>query len=193
MQRARHCNEPPGPSRSKRAPLRALSPRFVLKPAIFRRRGGRVRRKRPTARSLAASDVCFLALAETVPEDHFAGYLGHLDFVNHGRFDAMLGHAHLLRLVDPSDPFALGMLSFALEDAGAADLAGDAALAATIPAAAREARHAVGAPGKSDISAHYVTKSAPRPNSLHPDERSGTCAVQRWHCGLRDTAPWCGG
>ena len=56
----------------------------------------------------------------------------------------------------------------------------------TVLAAAREAGH-----GKSDIPAHYVTKLAPRPNSLHPGERSGTCGVRRWHCSLGDTALWC--
>jgi hypothetical protein len=193
MQRARHCDEPPGPSRRKRAPLRALSRRFVLGPAIFRRRCGRVPRKRANARPLAASDDCFLALAETVPEDHFAGYLGHLDFLNHGRFDAMHAHAHPLRRTNPSDPFAIGMLSFALKEVGVADAALDAALATSIPGAAREARHAVGARGKSDIPAHYVTKSAPRPNSLHPGERSGSCEVRRWLCGLGDTVQWCSG
>jgi hypothetical protein len=56
-----------------------------------------------------------------------------------------------------------------------------------------EARHAPGACGKSRIPARYVTKSVPRPNSLHPGERSGTCGVRRWHRSLGDTAPWCSG
>ena len=76
------------------------------------------------------ADSFFLALAETAPEDLLAGYIGHLHFLNHGRFDAMLAHAQLLRRANPFDPFALGMLSFALEEAGAADAALDAALAA---------------------------------------------------------------
>jgi hypothetical protein len=58
----------------------------------------------------------------------------------------------------------------------------------TILAAARETEH-----GKSDIPANYVTKLAPRPNSLHLGDRSGTCAVRWWHCRLGDAAPWCSG
>ncbi len=76
------------------------------------------------------ADSYFLTLAETAPEDLLAGYIGHLHFLNHGRFDAMLTHARLLHRANPSDPFVLGMLSFALEEAGAASAALDAAFAA---------------------------------------------------------------
>jgi hypothetical protein len=76
--------------------------------------------------------------------------------------------------------------------AGAADVT-TKEVYVTMPAAAREVRHAIGACRNSDLSAHYVTMLAPRPNSLHLGERSGTCAVLWWHYSLRDTALSCSG
>jgi tetratricopeptide (TPR) repeat protein len=76
------------------------------------------------------ASALFLALAQTAPRDLLAGYIGHLHFLNHGNFDAMLAHARLLHQANPDDPFALGMLAFAREEAGAADAALDAAFEA---------------------------------------------------------------
>jgi tetratricopeptide (TPR) repeat protein len=73
------------------------------------------------------ADSSFLALSETAPEDLLAGYIGHLHFLNHGRFDAMLVHARHLRAANPRDPFAIGMHSFALEEMGDTSAALDAA------------------------------------------------------------------
>src|SRR5215469_15701018 len=50
------------------------------------------------------ADGLFFALAETAPQDLLAGYIGHLHFLNHGRFDAMLAHARRLHRASPSDP-----------------------------------------------------------------------------------------
>jgi tetratricopeptide (TPR) repeat protein len=91
------------------------------------------------------ADALFLALAEAAPQDLLAGYIGHLHFLNHGRFDAMLAHARRLHRASPSDPFALGMLAFALEANGAPRAALDAALAANaIDPSIAWVHHAVG-------------------------------------------------
>jgi hypothetical protein len=58
-------------------------------------------------------------------------------------------------------------------------------------AADPEGLYGVGACVTSDIPAYDVTKTPPRPNSLYPGERSGTCGARRWHCSLADTVPWC--
>ncbi|MEI9982740.1 MAG: hypothetical protein WDN69_05730 [Aliidongia sp.] len=83
-------------------------------------------------RPLAAS-LLFLDLGRQVPADLFAGYVGHLHCLNHGHFEIMLGLARLLVDANPDDGFALGMLSFALDQngmPGPAEAAGLAALAA---------------------------------------------------------------
>jgi hypothetical protein len=77
-----------------------------------------------------SADSAFLSLASTTPDDLFAGYIGHLHFLNHGRQDAMLKQAQLLTRANPGDPFALGMLAFALHEIGAIDAAWDAAIEA---------------------------------------------------------------
>ena len=73
------------------------------------------------------ADSLFLGLSEIAPEDLLAGYIGHLHFLNHGRFDAMLVHARHLHAANSRDPFAIGMLSFALEEMGDTNAALDAA------------------------------------------------------------------
>jgi hypothetical protein len=83
-------------------------------------------------RPMAAS-LLFLELGRQAPRDLFAGYVGQLHCLNHGHFEIMLGLARLLADANPADGFALGMLSFALDQnsmPGPAEAAGLAALEA---------------------------------------------------------------
>ncbi len=78
------------------------------------------------------ADQLFLDLARVAPSDLLSAYVAHLHFLNHGRFDEMLELARCVHAADRNDGFALGMLSFALEEAGqfgAAENAGRAACA----------------------------------------------------------------
>jgi len=81
-------------------------------------------------RPLAAS-LLFLELGRLAPADLFAGYVGQLHCLNHGYFEIMLGLARTQAAANPADGFALGMLSFALDQndmPGPAEEAGLAAL-----------------------------------------------------------------
>jgi hypothetical protein len=80
-------------------------------------------------RPLAAS-LLFLELGREAPRDLFAGYVGQLHCLNHGHFEIMLGLARLLGDANPEDGFALGMLSFALDQNGMPGPAEEAGLAA---------------------------------------------------------------
>jgi hypothetical protein len=80
-------------------------------------------------RPLAAS-LLFLELGRVAPTDLFAGYIGHLHCLNHGHFEIMLGLARHLADANPDDGFALGMLSFALDQNTMPEQAEDAGLAA---------------------------------------------------------------
>jgi len=71
----------------------------------------------------------FLDLARRAPADLFAGYVGQLHCLNHGYFEIMLVLARALAEANPEDGFALGMLSFALDQNGLAGPAEEAGLA----------------------------------------------------------------
>ena len=79
------------------------------------------------------ASLLFLELARIAPGDLCAGYVGQLHCLNHGHFEIMLGLARRLADANPGNCFALGMLSFALDQNGLpalAEEAGEAALAA---------------------------------------------------------------
>jgi len=99
------------------------------------------------------ADRFFLELGRSAPGNLLAAYLGHLHFLNHGRFNEMLELARRICRANPQDGFALGMLSFALEHngcLGAAEEAGLAALARDrdIPWAQHALAHVYGTQGR---------------------------------------------
>jgi len=59
-----------------------------------------------------------LALSRLAPGDRFLAYIAQLYCLNQGKFGAMLAIAEPVAAADPTDSFALGMLSFAQEQNG---------------------------------------------------------------------------
>lgn len=107
----------------------------------------------------------FLELCREAPGDLLSAYLAHLHFLNHGRFAEMLQLARIVCAVNPSDGFALGMLSFALEEEGQlgkAEVAGLEACARdpNIPWAHHAVAHVHGALGRIDDGVAFLGQFA---------------------------------
>lgn len=78
----------------------------------------------------AAATARFAELARAAPSDLLAAYVAHLHLLNHGRMVEMLDLARRIQAANPRDGFALGMLSFALDQNGEAEAAETAGLEA---------------------------------------------------------------
>jgi hypothetical protein len=105
-----------------------------------------------TDRPRAAADR-FAELARLAPRDLLAAYIAHLHLLNHGLMAEMLELARLVHDAAPRDGFALGMLSFALDQNGRAEAAETAgleacALDARIPWAHHALAHAYDSLGR---------------------------------------------
>ena len=99
------------------------------------------------------ADRLFLALGRSAPGNLLAAYLAHLHLLNHGRFAEMLELARRICRANPKDGFALGMLSFALEQNGCVGAAEEAGLEACardprIPWAQHALAHVYGTQGR---------------------------------------------
>ncbi|HVJ54746.1 MAG TPA: hypothetical protein VM689_19965 [Aliidongia sp.] len=108
----------------------------------------------------------FAALARTAPRDLPAAYIAHLHLLNHGRMAEMLDLARLIHEANPGDGFALGMLSFALDqndEACAAETAGLAACALDdrMPWAHHALAHAYDSLGRVEEGLRFMELRSP--------------------------------
>ncbi len=118
------------------------------------------------AQQPALASQHFLALARIAPTDRLSAYVGHLHFLNHGHFGAMMEHARLFHAADRSDPFGLGMLSFALGQQGRFEPAEETGLDACardprIPWAHHALAHAYGSMDRTEDGIGVLGRYAP--------------------------------
>jgi tetratricopeptide (TPR) repeat protein len=71
-----------------------------------------------TENRIDQATALLLDLARLAPGDRFLAYVAQLYCLNQGKFPAMLAIAEPVAAADPTDSFALGMLSFAQEQNG---------------------------------------------------------------------------